>query len=76
MRVGLDVLGGDFAPEANVLGAIAAQRELGDRATIVLYGDVEVIRAILQKEGVDPNMFDVVHTNESIGMGNTLQRPS
>jgi glycerol-3-phosphate acyltransferase PlsX len=69
MRVGLDVLGGDFAPEANVLGAIAAQRELGDRATIVLYGDVEVIRAILQKEGVDPNMFDVVHTNESIGMG-------
>lgn len=69
MRVGLDVLGGDFAPEANVLGAIAAQRELGDRASIVLYGDAATIESILIREGEDPKMFEIVHTNESIGMG-------
>ena len=69
MKVGLDVLGGDFAPEANVLGAILAQNELGDRAKICLIGNKADILPILQREGVDEDYFDIVHTDESIEMG-------
>lgn len=69
MRVGLDVLGGDFAPDANVLGAIAAQKELDDRAKIVLYGDQSIIESILEKERVDKALFEIVHTTETIEMG-------
>ncbi len=69
MRVGLDVLGGDFAPEANVHGAIAAKKDLGDRASIVLYGDTETIQRILSEAGESVDSFDIVQTNESIEMG-------
>jgi phosphate acyltransferase len=69
MLVGLDVLGGDFAPEANVLGAIAAKKELGDRADICLIGDESVIREIFEREGESLHSFEIVHTEEAIEMG-------
>ncbi|MEZ4721450.1 MAG: phosphate acyltransferase PlsX [Flavobacteriales bacterium] len=69
MRVGLDVSGGDFAPEANVLGAILASQELGDRASIVLIGNREEIVPVLEREGLKEDAFDIVHTPDSIGMG-------
>jgi phosphate acyltransferase len=69
MLVGLDVLGGDFAPEANVLGAIAAKKELGDRADICLIGDEYVIREIFEREGESLHSFEIVHTEEAIEMG-------
>lgn len=69
MIVGLDVLGGDFAPEANVLGAIAAKKELGDRADICLIGDEKVIRELFEKEGASLDGFTIEHTTEAIDMG-------
>lgn len=69
MLVGLDVLGGDFAPEANVLGAIAAKKELGARADICLIGDESVIREIFEREGESLHSFEIVHTEEAIEMG-------
>lgn len=68
MKVGLDVLGGDFAPEANVLGAIAAQNALGDRASVVLFGDRDAIVQILEREGEPADRFEIVHTTECIAM--------
>jgi glycerol-3-phosphate acyltransferase PlsX len=62
-------MGGDFAPEATTLGAIAAQREFPSDVRIVLIGDQEQITAILKREGVDANAFDLVHAPETIGMG-------
>lgn len=69
MIVGLDVLGGDFAPEANVLGAIAAKQELSDRAEICLIGDEKIIREIFEREGASLDGFEIVHTTEAIEMG-------
>lgn len=69
MTVGLDVSGGDFAPDANVLGAILAQKELGDRARIALIGNENEIKPILEREGVSADTFDIIHAEESIGMG-------
>lgn len=62
-------MGGDFAPEVAVKGAIKALESLGDNCRIVLYGDAEAIRAILAKEGVAEELFDIVATSEVVEMG-------
>jgi glycerol-3-phosphate acyltransferase PlsX len=68
MKIGLDIMGGDFAPEATVLGAILAYKEIPD-SKLVLIGDKEVAFKILQENNFDPDNFEFVHTTEVIGMG-------
>lgn len=62
-------MGGDFAPEATTLGAILAQQELPDDARIVLIGDEKEILSILDREGVDASLFDIVPSTEVVTMG-------
>ncbi len=69
MRIGLDVMGGDFAPEATVLGAILASKALPADVQLVLIGDQEQILKILAREKFDAKNFEIVHTTESIEMG-------
>ena len=69
MRIGLDAMGGDFAPEATVKGAIMALDAVGEDCRIVLYGDRERICEVLHREGVAVEQFDIVHTSEVIEMG-------
>lgn len=69
MRIGVDAMGGDFAPENVVLGAILAQPQLSKEDKIVLFGDERAIQAILEREKVDPALFDIVPTTEVIEMG-------
>jgi len=69
LKLGLDVLGGDFAPEANVQGAILAQKELGESAKICLIGDEGEIHKILKEENFNPDLFQIVHTTSQIEMG-------
>jgi glycerol-3-phosphate acyltransferase PlsX len=68
MRIAIDISGGDFAPSANVLGAILAQKELPSDARIVLIGRDEEIRESLDKEGVSHDLFDIVHAPDIITM--------
>lgn len=68
MRIGLDIMGGDFAPEATTKGAALARQELGDDAELVLIGDEEQIRKVLESEGEDPSNYDIVNTTEVIDM--------
>ncbi|MCC8018783.1 MAG: phosphate acyltransferase PlsX [Rikenellaceae bacterium] len=68
LRIGIDAMGGDFAPEAVVKGAIAASRELPEGSTIVLFGDQGEIGAILAAENHPADAFEIVHTTEVIGM--------
>ncbi len=81
MKIGLDIMGGDFAPRATVLGAIAAQKALSADQKIVLFGDKDQALLILSEEGVHPDIFEFVHTTEMIGMGehgtkSVLQKPN
>ncbi len=81
MKIGLDIMGGDFAPKAAVLGAIAAQKNLSANQTIVLFGDKAQALPFLAEEGVSPDIFEYVHTTEMIGMGehgtkSVLQKPN
>lgn len=69
MKIGLDAMGGDFAPEAAVKGAIMALENLHQDSRIVLFGDRDQIVKILEQEGVAVEKFDIVHTTEVIEMG-------
>lgn len=68
MRIGIDIMGGDFAPKATVLGAILAQKEISSDDRIVLFGDQEKIKEILDRENVSISNFDIVHTSQVIDM--------
>jgi len=68
MRIGIDIMGGDFAPEATVLGAILAHKEMSSEDRIVLIGDQDKIQAILKRENVNPEDFDIVHSSQVIEM--------
>lgn len=68
MKIGVDAMGGDFAPEAVVLGAIEAQKQFSD-VRLVLIGDKARIEEVLVREGADIASFDIVHTDQVIEMG-------
>ena len=68
IRIGVDAMGGDHAPEAVVVGAIEAAGVLGGDVRIVLFGDETAIRALMAREGVADDMFDIVPTTEVITM--------
>ncbi|MFC2097588.1 phosphate acyltransferase [Bacteroidota bacterium] len=69
MRIGIDIMGGDYAPEATIIGAILAQKELCGDVKLVLIGDKDIINKVLNREKIDSSLFDIVHTTEVIGMG-------
>ena len=69
IRIVADAMGGDFAPEVAVKGAVLALDALDNDSRIVLYGDAEAIRALLAAEGVAEERFDIVATSEVIEMG-------
>jgi glycerol-3-phosphate acyltransferase PlsX len=68
MKIGLDIMGGDYAPKANVLGAIAAHQSLTPNQHLVLIGDTKQIKPLLSEQGFNPDHFEYVHTEEVIGM--------
>ncbi len=69
IKVGIDAMGGDFAPEAAVKGAILALDHLASDSRIVLFGDESRILEILNAENCAPENFDIVATTEVIEMG-------
>ncbi len=66
MKIGLDVSGGDFAPQATIDGALLAREELANDVTIVLLGDELVIQKELAARGKSPELFEIVHAPEVI----------
>ena len=69
LKIGLDAMGGDFAPEAAVKGAVAAAGRISADSRIVLFGDRERITGLLEAEKCPVTTFDIVHTTEVIEMG-------
>jgi glycerol-3-phosphate acyltransferase PlsX len=69
MKIGLDVMGGDYAPDATLKGAILALKEIPKSDRIVLIGDEEIIISRLKEFKANPEDFDIVHAPEVIGMG-------
>ena len=68
MKIGIDIFGGDYAPEATVKGALLALKEIDADDSLVLIGDRTQIESVCKQENADPNQFEIVHTTEYIGM--------
>ncbi|HLE39687.1 MAG TPA: phosphate acyltransferase PlsX [Acidimicrobiia bacterium] len=61
-RIALDAMGGDFAPQQTVLGALDA---VGRGVDVVLVGDEPVLSRVLAEVG---GTLPIVHAPETIGM--------
>ena len=68
-KIGVDAMGGDYAPETTVKGAILALGKVGSDSRIVLFGDEQKINTVLAAEGCTADRFDIVATTEVIEMG-------
>jgi glycerol-3-phosphate acyltransferase PlsX len=68
MKIGLDVLGGDHAPHANVMGACLALQEVSSDVRFVLIGDENQIKAELNGAHTDADRFEIVHAPDVITM--------
>ena len=69
MKIGLDIMGGDFAPDTTVAGAILAQKVLSSDVHLVLIGKEDEINARL--EGCDSSLFEIIHADEVVEMGDS-----
>lgn len=68
MKIGLDAMGGDFAPDATVEGAVDALARLHQGDRLVLIGDNLRIREKLASLNVEPSLFDIVPASQVIEM--------
>lgn len=68
MRIGLDIMGGDFAPVATVKGAVMARNELPDSISIVLFGNEKIIHEQFSALGESMDGFQIVHASQKIEM--------
>jgi len=68
MKIILDAMGGDHAPEAPVLGAIQAAKDFG--AEITLVGRGEEILKVLRSNGIDtlPEGIEIANADDVVDM--------
>lgn len=64
MRIAVDAMGGDNAPEVTVKGSIDAVKEFG--VNIVLVGNKELIEKEMKKYNYSGNNIEIIHTDEVI----------
>lgn len=69
MKIGLDVMGGDFAPDAIIEGAVDALKHISADESIALIGDEASILRKLDEMNTPSSLFAIVHTSQVIGMG-------
>jgi len=69
VKIGVDIFGGDFAPEATLEGAMMAVDELPGDAKVVCIGDRQVIERYAKEKGFDVSCWEIQHTTEWIDMG-------
>jgi glycerol-3-phosphate acyltransferase PlsX len=67
VRVALDLLGGDAAPDAVLDGALLVADERPD-VSVLLVGPEEVAAECLSSRGIAQERFEVVNATQSIGM--------
>lgn len=69
VRIGIDIMGGDFAPNATIEGCVLALPQLVGNIELVLIGDESLIKSELLKHKHPEDTFEIVHAPENIEMG-------
>lgn len=68
MRIGIDMMGGDFAPGSTIRGSILALDALPKEAEIALIGDQERFRYYAEEHQLDVSALTFIHTPDVVGM--------
>lgn len=68
MKIGVDIMGGDYAPLEITKGVIEALPHLGAGVELVLFGDIAAITQQFNEAGADISKVSIVPTTEVIGM--------
>jgi len=66
MKIVVDAMGGDYAPNVVINGSLEAVKEYN--VEVILVGDQPKIEALLRKAKYTGNMISVQHASETIGM--------
>lgn len=69
MTIALDAMGGDFAPEAAIKGALLAKIALSPDFKLILVGDATAIKNVLKDLDANPETFEIHHADTIIEMG-------
>lgn len=69
MRIGVDIMGGDYAPEKTIKGAILASNELPKNTKLIFFGQQKKIEPILKKQKTPHLNFEIINCDEVISMG-------
>jgi glycerol-3-phosphate acyltransferase PlsX len=69
MKIGIDIMGGDYAPKATIGGTILSHKELSSDIQLCLFGDEKIITSSLLEAGANLKDFEIFHAPEVIGMG-------
>lgn len=64
MRIIIDAMGGDNAPDQIVIGAVQAIKEFN--INVILVGDKNKIEDLVKSENIDKSKLEVVHTTEQV----------
>jgi len=68
MQIGIDMMGGDFAPGSTIGGAILAKESLPGNVNVALIGDQDIINRYAEDHQLDMSGISVIHTKDSVGM--------
>ena len=68
MRIGIDMMGGDYAPGSTIRGSILARKVLPDDVEIALIGDQEVLSRYSEENQLDLTGLSNIHTPDYVGM--------
>lgn len=66
MRIALDAMGGDYAPDVTIAGAVEAVKEYN--VEVILVGDRQRISASLRDARYPANSISIVHASEVVEM--------
>ena len=69
MNIAIDVMGGDYAPEAVIDGIIQAIPSLTNKEVILAIGPKEIINQLLTERNCTSEQIRVIHAEEVIEMG-------
>lgn len=69
VRIAVDAMGGEGAPQTEVEGALDAVKESGGRIEVVLVGRQEALDAELSKHDLSGLPVTTIHADETIAMG-------
>jgi len=68
MHIGLDIMGGDFAPGSTIGGAILARESLPVDTEIVFIGSQDTITRYSEEHQIDISGFSIIDATEAVGM--------